>query len=133
MPLNLPAPPPPFTIVGAATLPAPFTLGEVVGILPDAGDSDTLPEFISLAATVNKFAAMPLSSLLTNYGIITSVMDVNSPTLDEDSTNSSPYCVRMSNAVETMDRNKYNDKDSINYKFMVSGYVDSDYVKPFRG
>jgi len=148
MPNNIPAPPPPITIVGAAALGTPITFSELIGKLPDDEDADTKVEFISLAATAAKFASMPVSSFILNYNRLHGAMHINSPLMSDStyldsfagqsvSENAYLYGIRLSNNVETMDQNDYsvpgNDEDSINYKFMLAGYVATDYVKPFRG
>jgi hypothetical protein len=109
MPENVPAPPPPLTIVGAATLAAPFGLSELIGKLPDDEDSDSRIEYISLAATAAKFADMPAEVFMLNYARIDKAMHVNSPRMSDDtySDDLANHGIRMSNHVETMDQNTY--------------------------
>ena len=118
MPDNIPAPPPPITVVGTAGLGTPITFSEIIGKLPDDEDADTRIEFISLSATAAKFADMPVSSFILNYNRLHGAMHVNSP-LMSDSTyldsfagqnafeNAYLYGIRLSNNVETMDQNTY--------------------------
>jgi len=123
MPDNIAEPPPPVTVEGVSTNFAGGGLMEAIGILPDEGDSGTGVERIDLDQTIDRFAAMPLSSFIANYGNIQGSLHINSPTFDDSQ---DPYGIVMSNATETMDQNMFL-RDSASPYYVARGYVDSDY------
>ena len=131
MPDNIDEPPPPVLVEGTANYTIPFGLVETLGILPDDGDSDTVVERIDLTATVNRFKDMPADIFAASYGRIDQAKDINSPTFDDSAKDAVyAYGVRMSNDIETLDRNRwFYDSDAGNPRYMAIGYVDSNYVQ----
>tara|TARA_B000000609_G_scaffold131382_1_gene105894 strand:+ start:1688 stop:2728 length:1041 start_codon:yes stop_codon:yes gene_type:complete len=143
MPLSIEEPPPPLFVEGTANFTIPNGLVETLGILPDDGDSDTVVERIDLKATVGDYKDMPADVFAASYGKIDDAMNINSPTFDDSAKDFAPYYsdgdsgpawdqhgVRMSNDIERFDQAIwYYDSAAGNPRYMVLGYVDSDYVE----
>jgi len=143
MPLSIEEPPPPLFVEGTANFTIPNGLVETLGILPDDGDSDTVIERIDLKATVGDYKDMPADVFAASYGKIDDAMNINSPTFDDSAKDFAPYYsdgdsgpawdqhgVRMSNDIERFDQAIwYYDSAAGNPRYMVLGYVDSDYVE----
>lgn len=143
MPLSIEEPPPPLFVEGVANFTIPNGLVETLGILPDDGDSDTVIERIDLKATVGDYKDMPADVFAASYGKIDDAMNINSPTFDDSAKDFAPYYsdgdsgpawdqhgVRMSNDIERFDQAIwYYDSAAGNPRYMVLGYVDSDYVE----
>ena len=143
MPLNIDEPPPPLFVEGVANYTIPNGLVETLGILPDDGDSDTVVERIDLKATVGDYKDMPADVFAASYGKIDDAMNINSPTFDDSAKDFAPFYsdgeegpandqhgVRMSNDIERFDQAIwFYDSAAGNPRYMVIGYVDSDYVE----
>ena len=143
MPDNIDEPPPPLLVEGVASFIVPNGLVEAIGILPDDGDSDSVIERISLDAKVGIYEDMPVDVFMASYGKIDKTLRVNSPTFDDSAKDFAPYYsdgdsgpasdqhgVRMSNAVETMDKAIwYYDSNAGNPRYMTIGYVEDNYVE----
>ena len=143
MPLSIEEPPPPLFVEGIANFTIPNGHVETLGILPDDGDSDTVVERIDLKATVGDYKDMPADVFAASYGKIDDAMNINSPTFDDSAKDFAPYYsdgdsgpawdqhgVRMSNDIERFDQAIwYYDSAAGNPRYMVLGYVDSDYVE----
>jgi hypothetical protein len=104
-------------IEAAGTLPLFTSSQEITARLPDGLDSDAFESHVRLV-DISKYASMPVAELIASYGSIApgkdGILDVNSPTFDEDS-GRVPGVIRMSNAAETMDFDRFEDyNDSIN-------------------
>ncbi len=143
MPLSIEEPPPPLFVEGIANFTIPNGLVETLGILPDDGDSDTVVERIDLKATVGDYKDMPADVFAASYGKIDDAMNINSPTFDDSAKDFAPFYsdgeegpandqhgVRMSNDIERFDQAIwFYDSAAGNPRYMVIGYVDSDYVE----
>tara|TARA_B100000683_G_scaffold277493_1_gene336394 strand:+ start:1035 stop:2075 length:1041 start_codon:yes stop_codon:yes gene_type:complete len=143
MPLSIEEPPPPLFVEGVANFTIPNGLVETLGILPDDGDSDTVVERIDLKATVGDYKDMPADVFAASYGKIDDAMNINSPTFDDSAKDFAPFYsdgeegpandqhgVRMSNDIERFDQAIwFYDSAAGNPRYMVIGYVDSDYVE----
>jgi len=143
MPLSIDQPPPPLFVEGVANYTIPNGLVETLGILPDDGDSDTVVERIDLDARVGDYANMRADVFAASYGKIEETMNINSPTFDDSAKDFAPFYsngeagpstdqhgVRMSNDIERFDQAIwFYDSAAGNPRYMVIGYVDSDYVE----
>lgn len=85
MPDNIDEPPPPVLVEGTATFTIPNGLTEIIGILPDDEDSDSVVEKINMTARVSRFADVPIQTLIDQYEKIDDILDINSPMFSEDS------------------------------------------------
>jgi|TARA_B110000977_G_C11074349_1_gene490629 hypothetical protein len=105
------------TVENSATYIFGTASHEITGRVADGIDSDNFQSHTRLV-NISKYATMPIAELIASYGTIApgadGVLDVNSPTFDEDS-GRVPGVIRLSNAVETMDFERFEDyNDSIN-------------------
>ena len=143
MPLSIEEPPPPLFVEGVANYTIPNGLVEPLGILPDDGDSDTVIERIDLESRVRDYKDMRAEIFAASYGKVEETMNINSPTFDDSAKDFAPFYssgeagpstdqhgVRMSNTAERMDQAIwFYDSAAGNPRYMVIGYVDSDYVE----
>ena len=143
MPLSIEEPPPPLFVEGVANYTIPNGLVEPLGILPDDGDSDTVIERIDLESRVRDYKDMRADIFAASYGKVEETMNINSPTFDDSAKDFAPFYssgeagpstdqhgVRMSNTAERMDQAIwFYDSAAGNPRYMVIGYVDSDYVE----
>lgn len=64
---------------------------------------------------INRYSNMSIQELINSYGNFApgtdGILDVNSPTLDED-TGRTPGLIKISNAIETMDLDRFELYDS---------------------
>lgn len=97
-----------------ATLDAPQAFHEIIGEFEDGVDADsdvTRARFVQ----INRYATMSIEELINSYGNFApgtdGILDVNSPTLDEDS-GRTPGLLKISNAIETMDLDRFELYDS---------------------
>ena len=104
-------------VEASGTLPLFTSSQEISARVPDGIDSDGFESHIRLV-DISRYATMPVAELIASYGSIApgadGILDINSPTFDEDS-GRTPGVIRMSNAAETMDFDRFEDyNDSIN-------------------
>ena len=104
MPDNIKEPPPPVLAEGTATLTIPNGLTEIIGILPDDQDSDSVVERINLNTRIKRFKDVPLETLIDQYERIDDILDINSPLFSEDS-GFSEGTITFDNKELTMDFN----------------------------
>lgn len=84
---------------------APQTLTSLTLIYPDSLDSDVSPERL-LTTTVSHYQTLTVEQLNNMYNSIEDLLDVNSPTFDDDSA-VGDKAIKFSNTVETMDRDLF--------------------------
>ena len=87
----------------------------ITGIIPDEGDSDSFAERISLRRQIQLFNTITVGSLADQYNSIIQFADENSSTFDEDS-DGTIRAVDFSNTVETMDMNKFDYGNPLQYQ-----------------
>lgn len=90
----------------------------ITGIIPDDGDSDSFAERISLRRQIQLFNTLTVAELADQYNTIIQFADENSPTFDEDS-DGTIRAVDFSNTVETMDMNKFDYGNPLQYQDSV--------------
>jgi hypothetical protein len=81
------------------------TLTSLTLIYPDSLDSDISQERL-LATTVDYYQSLTVEQLNNMYNSIEDLLDVNSPTFDDDSAVGNK-AIKFSNTVETMDRDLF--------------------------
>lgn len=130
MPDNIEEPPPPVLVEGAASLGAVNQLTEIIGILPDNQDSDSVVERINLNTRINRFKDVPLQTLIDQYERIDDILDINSPLFSEDS-GFREGTVTFDNKELTMDYSifKYDSNANRNPRYITIGYVEDSYVE----
>jgi len=104
-----------FGLDGFAAFSNILGFGSITAIYPDGGDSDALPERLSLIDRIQDYSTVTVEQLNAMYNDIEDVSDANSPRFDEDST-ASIKSIKFSNALETMDQE------------MVDGYGGSRFM-----
>lgn len=130
MPDNIEEPPPPVLAEGTATLGVVNQLTEIIGILPDNQDSDSVVERINLNTRINRFKDVPLQTLIDQYERIDDILDINSPLFSEDS-GFREGTVTFDNKELTMDYSifKYDSYANRNPRYITIGYVEDSYVE----
>lgn len=91
------------------------SMTEIIGILPDGSDSDALPTLVRLDKTIGQLDSDTLATLDTLYDDTSTYLNVNSPTMDEDSDGVAKP-IRLSNNLETMDEDLWLARDDPAYK-----------------
>lgn len=90
----------------------------ITGIITDDTDSDSLAERVSLIRQIQLFNTLTITELADQYNTIIELADENSPTFDEDS-DGIIRAVDFSNTLETMDMNKFDYGNPIQYQDSV--------------
>lgn len=90
----------------------------ITGIITDDTDSDSLAERVSLIRQIQIFNTLTIAEISDQYNTIIKFADENSPTFDEDS-DGTIRAVDFSNTVETMDMNKFDYGNPIQYQDSV--------------
>ena len=90
----------------------------ITGIIADDTDSDSFAERVSLTRQIQLFNTLTIAELEDQYNSIIQFADENSPTFDEDS-DGTIRAVDFSNTVETMDMNKFDYGNPIQYQDSV--------------
>jgi len=90
----------------------------ITGIITDDNDSDSLAERVSLIRQIQIFNTLTIAGIADQYNSIIEFADENSPTFDEDS-DGIIRAVDFSNTVETMDMNKFDYGNPIQYQDSV--------------
>ena len=92
------------TMVSSASI-SPTAFTSMSGIYDDAGDSDSIPERIDLNAIIDLYDSATVTQLDTIYSDIEDIIDLQSPTMDEDSGGGT--LIEMSNTLDKMDKDNY--------------------------
>lgn len=87
----------------------------ITKIVPDEYDSDSFAERISLRRQIQLFNTVTVGGLADQYNSIIEFADENSSTFDEDS-DGTIRAVDFSNTVETMDMNKFDYGNPLQYQ-----------------
>lgn len=90
----------------------------ITGIISDDADSDSLAERVSLIRQIQLFNTLTIAEISDQYNTIIEFADENSPTFDEDS-DGTIRAVDFSNTIETMDMNKFDYGNPIQYQDSV--------------
>lgn len=90
----------------------------ITGIISDDADSDLFAERVSLIRQIHLFNTLTITEIADQYNTIIKFADENSPTFDEDS-DGTIRAVDFSNTVETMDMNKFDYGNPIQYQDSV--------------
>lgn len=93
--------------VSAASVSSATSSTSIVGIYPDSLDSDSDAEVLQLNSSIGTYQTLTVADLDGMYSSIEEMIDINSPTFDEDS-GGSVLAVRLSNETETFDEEDYN-------------------------
>ena len=88
----------------ASFTPSPFT--SISAIYPDGADADSDNERIDLNATIDIYDSATIATLDGMYDNIEDVIDLTSPTMDEDS-DGSVKPIKLSNVFERMDKDNF--------------------------
>jgi hypothetical protein len=88
----------------ASFTPSPFT--SISAIYPDGADADSDDERIDLNATIDIYDSATIATLDGMYDNIEDVIDLTSPTMDEDS-DGSVKPIKLSNVFERMDKDNF--------------------------
>lgn len=104
------------TAIFEETAYATFTSNQsITGIITDDADSDSLAERVSLIRQIQLFNTLTIAELADQYNTIIKFADENSPTFDEDS-DGTVRAVDFSNTIETMDMNKFDYGNPLQYQ-----------------
>jgi len=102
------------TVENFATMDLPTASHEIIGEFEDGIDGDsevTRARFVQ----ISRYQGMSVQELINSYGRFApgtdGILDVNSPTLDEDSGRADGV-IKMSNSIETMDLDRFELYDS---------------------
>jgi len=87
----------------------------ITGIIIDDNDSDSLAERVSLIRQIQLFNTLTIAGIADQYNSIIEFADENSPTFDEDS-DGIIRAVDFSNTIETMDMNKFDYGNPLQYQ-----------------
>ena len=90
----------------------------ITGIITDDNDSDSFAERVSLIRQIQLFNTLTIAGIADQYNSIIEFADENSPTFDEDS-DGIIRAVDFSNTIETMDMNKFDYGNPIQYQDSV--------------
>ena len=90
----------------------------ITGIITDDNDSDAFAERVSLIRQIQLFNTLTITGLADQYNTIIELADENSPTFDEDS-DGIIRAVDFSNTLETMDMNKFDYGNPLQYQDSV--------------
>ena len=91
--------------VEESTITAPASLSSITLIYPDSLDSDISPERL-VTSTVRDYQTLTVEQLNRMYNDIEELLDVNSPTFDDDSA-AGNKAIKFSNSVQTMDQDLF--------------------------
>lgn len=104
------------TAIFEETAYATFTSNQsITGIITDDADSDSLAQRVSLIRQIQLFNTLTIAELADQYNTIIKFADENSPTFDEDS-DGTVRAVDFSNTIETMDMNKFDYGNPLQYQ-----------------
>lgn len=87
----------------------------ITGIIADDTDSDAFAERVSLRRQIQIFNTLTIAEIADQYNTIIEFADENSPTFDGDS-DGTIRAVDFSNTIETMDMNKFDYGNPLQYQ-----------------